>query len=80
MADDLIFTIPIIHAGLEDLNSLPRNLRAAQPAYEFFAFTAEHAAADHLDPTGIATLMVSLLAHMVGSVANPAAAYNIRHG
>ena len=69
VADDMVLAIPVIHFGLEDLDSLPRDLRAPQPSYELFALSAEHAAADHLDPSEIAALRVSLLAHMAGSVA-----------
>jgi hypothetical protein len=59
----VIFAESIIQPGFENLDALPCDLRPAQAADQFLAFSAEHAAADDFDPTKIYALMVQLLAH-----------------
>jgi hypothetical protein len=63
MADDMVFAETIVYLRLEDLNTLSGDLCAAKPAYEFLAFAAEHAAANHFDPPQIHALMLQLFAH-----------------
>jgi hypothetical protein len=53
--------ISIIEAVLEDLNRLAGNDGTPHPANEFFSFSAEHTAADDLDPA-------TMMAHHVSSV------------
>jgi hypothetical protein len=55
VGDDLILAVARIHARLEDLHLLPRDLRSTQAADQFFALAAEHPPADHFDPSHIAS-------------------------
>src|SRR4051812_43520144 len=49
--DDVVVSIALVDAGLEDLDTLTRDLGAAQAADEFFALAAEHRTANHFDPS-----------------------------
>ena len=49
---DVVVAVAVVDLRLEDLDLLPRNLRAAQPADELFALPAEHAAGDDFNPPG----------------------------
>jgi hypothetical protein len=48
---DVVFAVAAVDDRLEDLDLLPGDLRAAQPADQFLALAAEHAAGDDFDPT-----------------------------
>ena len=48
--DDLVLAVAVVDGGLEDLDLLPRNLRAPQPPDQLLALAAEHAAGDDFDP------------------------------
>ncbi len=50
MRHDVVGRITRVDARLEDLDALPRDSGAAQPANELFALAAEHAADDDFDP------------------------------
>ncbi len=50
--DDRRLGVAIVDDGLEDLDPLPGDLRAAQAADQLLALAAEHAAGDDLDPAG----------------------------
>src|SRR6266850_698311 len=64
MADDVVFVVTRVELRFENLHALPGNLRPAEPANQLLALAAEHAAADHFDPTEI-SVVLELLAHTV---------------
>ena len=47
---DVVVAVAVVDLRLEDLDLLPRDLGAPQPADELFALAAEHAAGNDLDP------------------------------
>ena len=51
--DDVILGVAGVDGGLEDLDPLPGDLGAAQPADQLLALAAEHAADDHFDPAAV---------------------------
>jgi hypothetical protein len=53
--NDMIGRIARINLGLENLYALASDLSAAQTADQLLAFAAEHAPADYLDPSGVAS-------------------------
>ena len=46
--------VAFVNGGLEDLHALPCNLRASQPANQFFALAGKHRANHDFDPAHIA--------------------------
>ena len=64
--NDAGFVVPGIGAVLEDLHAPTGDLGPADPLDQFFAFAAEHGAADHFDPTcfSVKDLHAANLAHM----------------
>ena len=66
VADDVIFTESAVEQRLENLDSLFCDLCPAKTADEFFALSAEHTSADHLNPSQVASLMRKLLRHRRG--------------
>src|SRR5690349_5117453 len=64
MADDVILAISIVDFRFENLHPLTRDLCAAHAADQLLAFSAEHAAADYLDPTQVSALILKLLGHL----------------
>ena len=55
--------VSLVEVRLEYLNFLLRDDRAANAANELFALSAEHHAANHLDPTGLACREVAVGDH-----------------
>ena len=54
MRDDFVGGVALINGGLEDLDALARNFRAAQAADQFLALAGKHGADDDFDPAHIA--------------------------
>ena len=52
MGDDVIGRVACINGRLENLDALAGDLRATEAANQLFAFPAEHAPDDDLDPAG----------------------------
>ena len=68
VTDDMIFAVPVVQSGFEDLHTLPADLRAPKPADQFLTFSAEHTAANYFDPTQTVAAMLKLLAHLVAII------------
>ena len=52
--NDFVGGVALVNGGLEDLDALTRNLRAAQAADQFLALAGKHGSDDDFDPTHVA--------------------------
>src|SRR5207244_4606198 len=79
--DDVFGAVAVIDVWLEDLDSLPGDDRAPQPANELLRFSGEHASGDDFDPAAFIT--VQRFASGVGGVSRKDKrgidAFNIQH-
>src|ERR1700678_4580584 len=53
MRHDPALGIALVDHGFEDLDTLPRNLRATQPANQLFALAGKHRPDDDFDPAHV---------------------------